>query len=74
MEITEHSCCWVVEGPSGNLLTILVGKMSEVLPAARMIEGFYVEGRSGRTYRVGVPELRLYVRQRRQLRSAGWVA
>lgn len=56
MVTVEPSGCWIVEGLSGEVLRVLLGKMSEVIPAAREVEGFYVEGRSGRTVKVTIAE------------------
>lgn len=47
VEKCDPSGCWLVAGPDGNVLALLVGNLSEVVGECRLYDGFYREGRSG---------------------------
>lgn len=52
--------CWLVSGPDGDVLALLVGSKSAVVGAARLYDGFYREGRSGSVRAVAAREALAY--------------
>lgn len=63
--------CWLVSGPDGEVLSLLIGHKSEVVGESRIVPGFYREGRSGSVRLLSPTEVLVQARARRHARFYG---
>lgn len=65
VEKCDPSGCWLVAGPEGDVLALLVGNLSEVVGECRLYAGFYRNGRSGSVRLLTAPEAMVHARARK---------
>lgn len=70
-EADDPGGCWLVSSPDGEVLTILIGHLSEVIGESRIVPGFYREGRSGSVRLLSSAEAIVQARARRHTRLYG---